>query len=180
MRLTVYCGQAHFACGIGLRLKKKYGSPMLPAIHDHQSQLSTQNLRLVTVCSGRGRPASLFDCNLQPQIPRISEIGDFKVKYDMKQAGLRIQRLRNQRGYTQEEFAKVLNIDRSNLSRIESGKRSCSVDLFVQLSDLFNVSLDYLILGYNKPDLAGYGNRKQLKEDLGQLIEQLETVRAIL
>lgn len=63
--------------------------------------------------------------------------------YDMKQSGARIQQLRTQNGYTQEEFSKILNIDRSNLSRIESGKRSCSLELLVQLSSLFDVTLDY-------------------------------------
>ena len=67
------------------------------------------------------------------------------MNYDMKQSGTRIQNFRIQYGYTQEELAKAVNIDRSFLSRIESGKKGCSVDLFIQLAELFRVSLDELI-----------------------------------
>ena len=69
------------------------------------------------------------------------------MNYDMKQSGERIQQLRIQHGYTQEQFAKALNIDRSNLSRIESGRRGCSLDLLVQLSSIFGVTLDYIVFG---------------------------------
>ena len=69
------------------------------------------------------------------------------MNYDMKECGKRVQQLRIQKGYTQETLANRLSIDRSLLSYIESGKRGCSVDLLVQLSDVFGVSLDILVLG---------------------------------
>ena len=69
------------------------------------------------------------------------------MNYDMKQSGERIQQLRIQHGFKQEEFARALNIDRSNLSRIESGRRGCSLDLLVQLSNIFGVTLDYIVFG---------------------------------
>lgn len=69
------------------------------------------------------------------------------MNYDMKKCGERIHQLRLQAGYTQSELASKLNIDRSFLSHIESGKRGCSVDLLVQFSGVFSVSLDYLALG---------------------------------
>lgn len=69
------------------------------------------------------------------------------MDYDMRKSGERIHQLRLQAGYTQSELASKLNIDRSFLSHIESGKRGCSVDLLVQFSKLFGVSLDYLALG---------------------------------
>ena len=69
------------------------------------------------------------------------------MNYDMIRSGKRIQQLRMEKGYTQDELAAALNINRSFVSRIESGKKGCSVDLFIQLSELFQVSLDFLILG---------------------------------
>ena len=69
------------------------------------------------------------------------------MNYDIMQCGERIRQLRIQNGYTQESLAEKLNIDQSFLSRIESGRKGCSVDLFVQLSECFQVSLDVLILG---------------------------------
>lgn len=74
--------------------------------------------------------------------------------YDIKRSGERIRRLRIQYGYTQEQLAGKLNIDRSLISHVEAGKRGCSVDLLVRFSDLFNVSLDLLILGKEKSGLS--------------------------
>ena len=84
--------------------------------------------------------------------------------YDIKQSGKRIHQLRIQAGFTQSELALKPNINRSFLSHIESGEKGCSVDLLVQLSKLFNVSLDYLILG--KHSLSP-------KEELEELIAHL-------
>ncbi len=102
------------------------------------------------------------------------------MNYDMKKSGTRIQQLRIQHGYTQEEFAKALNIDRSNLSRIESGRRGCSLDLLVQLSGIFGVTLDYLVFGQDKPDWVTVDSRERLKVSLDQLINQLETFKSSL
>ena len=66
------------------------------------------------------------------------------MNYDMKRSGAYIQNLRAQRGYTQNELAKAMNINQSSLSRIELGAKGCSVDLFIQLSEFFHVSLDEL------------------------------------
>ena len=66
--------------------------------------------------------------------------------YDIKQSGLRIRQLRLKSGFTQEKIAEALGVDRSFYSRIESGKKGCSVDLLIQFSELYHVSLDYLIL----------------------------------
>ena len=102
------------------------------------------------------------------------------MNYDMKKSGERIQQLRIQHGYTQEQFAKALNIDRSNLSRIESGRRGCSLDLLVQLSSVFGVTLDYIVFGQDKPDWITVDSRKRVKAGLEQLINQLEIFKSSL
>ena len=66
-------------------------------------------------------------------------------------------------GYTQEEVAEQLNMDRSYYSRLESGKRGCSVDMLVHLSTLFNVSLDYLVFGEDRRNITAATDRLQLK-----------------
>ena len=55
------------------------------------------------------------------------------MNYDIKSSGERIRQLRIKNGLTQEKTASVLNIDQSYYGRIETGKRGCPVDLFVQL-----------------------------------------------
>ncbi len=94
--------------------------------------------------------------------------------YDIKQSGERIRQLRIQSGYTQNELAEKLNIDQSYLSRIESGRKGCSVDLFVQFSELFHVSLDVLILGLETADAE---RRVQLKANITRLINQLSQLQ---
>ena len=98
------------------------------------------------------------------------------MNYDMKQSGDRIRQLRKENGYTQERLAQTLNIDRSLLSHIEAGKRGCSIDLLVRLSDVFNVSLDLLILGKDKAPLDT-SSRILLRSDITELIGRLESFR---
>ena len=96
------------------------------------------------------------------------------MAYDIKRSGERIRQLRIQNGYTQEKLAEALNIDQSYYGRIETGKRGCPVDLFIQLSDLFGISLDYLIRGRSVSDLPRDADVVQLKSDIENLVEQLE------
>ena len=102
------------------------------------------------------------------------------MNYDMKKSGERIRQLRIQNGLTQEAVAGTLNIDRSFYSRIEAGKNGCAVDLFIQLSDLFKVSLDYLILGKYSRTLINNTERMQLKDDIEKLMAQIEQIRTAL
>ncbi len=91
------------------------------------------------------------------------------MTYDIKKSGERIRQLRIENGYTQETLAKKLGVDRSLLSHIEAGKRGCSVDLLVQMSDLFGVILDLLILcrGQESNDKA------TLEKEIVQLMKHL-------
>ena len=95
--------------------------------------------------------------------------------YNMEKSGERIRQLRIKSGYTQEKIAGILNIDQSYYGRIETGKRGCPVDLFVQLSGLFGVSLDFLILGSS--DMTSV---IQMKSDIDRLVERLEQFKASL
>ena len=94
------------------------------------------------------------------------------MNYNVVQSGKRIQQLRTEKEYTQDQLAVALNINRSFVSRIESGKKGCSVDILIQLSEIFRVSLDFLILG--KLDLAQEAGRKeQLRSEITSLIDHL-------
>lgn len=89
--------------------------------------------------------------------------------YSMEDCGRRIAKLRVQHGYTQERLADALNMDRSLLSRAEAGKRGLSIEIFVQLSALFDVSLDYLLTGKTKTV-----DEIRLKKNVATLIANLE------
>ena len=85
------------------------------------------------------------------------------MNYDMKRSGAYIQ-----------------NISQSFLSRIEAGQKGCSVDMFIQLSEFFHVSLDALILGM-EPDMALETERRaHMKADITEVIDRLEQLKAQL
>ena len=102
------------------------------------------------------------------------------MDYNMAKTGERIRQLRIKSGLTQEKVANLLNVDQSFYGSIETGKKGCSVDLFIQLSAFFGVSLDYLILGKVRGDLPNEADLKQLKTDLDDLIDQLERLKQSL
>ena len=102
------------------------------------------------------------------------------MNYDMKQSGNRIRQLRMKHGLTQEKVAALINIDRSFYGRIEAGQKGCSVDLFVQLSEIFHVSLDYLILGRHLTAMPESSDMVQLKEDINNLVAHLEQFKSTL
>ena len=58
-----------------------------------------------------------------------------------------LQIIRKERHMTQSAVADALHITREALSYYENGKRSPDTDMLVRLSQYFNVSIDYLILG---------------------------------
>ena len=99
------------------------------------------------------------------------------MSYDMKQSGERIRRLRTRTGYTQEKMAEKLDIDRSFYSRIEAGKSGCSIDLLVELSIQFDVSLDYLIIGRHNANPLREQEKQLLKGEIEMLMSLLEQMK---
>lgn len=67
--------------------------------------------------------------------------------YDIKASGQRIQQLRKAAGLTLERLSERLNITDRQLRRIEKGESGSSVDLLIEIACVFEVSLDFLILG---------------------------------
>lgn len=57
----------------------------------------------------------------------------------------RLKEMRIKRGYTQDEFAKILNISTSSISLYENGDREPSLSMLKTISETLNVSSDYLL-----------------------------------
>ncbi|MEE1186751.1 MAG: helix-turn-helix transcriptional regulator [Acutalibacteraceae bacterium] len=55
--------------------------------------------------------------------------------------------IRKQRKLNQQQVAMDLHISRESLSYYENGKREPSLSLLVDMSNYFNVSINYLITG---------------------------------
>ncbi|MBQ8559035.1 MAG: helix-turn-helix transcriptional regulator [Tyzzerella sp.] len=66
--------------------------------------------------------------------------------------GLRIATLRKEHNMTQEQLAERLDISIKHCSSVERGLSSLSLEKLIDVSDLFDVSLDYLIKGPSASD----------------------------
>lgn len=58
-----------------------------------------------------------------------------------------LKMLRKERGITQEELARNLNVVRQSVSQWENNTSSPNVNLLILLSNYFNVSIDQLVKG---------------------------------
>ena len=66
--------------------------------------------------------------------------------------GRRISELRKKNGLTQEQLAEELGTTRQAVSKWESEKSSPDIDSVIRMGTLFDVSMDYLLLGEDKLD----------------------------
>lgn len=62
----------------------------------------------------------------------------------------RFQKLRRKAGYSQEQTAELLGISRQAVSKWESGQGKPDLDNLVRLTEIYNTSADYILLGTEK------------------------------
>ena len=72
----------------------------------------------------------------------------------MNDLALRIVNLRESKDWSQAELARRLNLNKSTMNRIERGERKVSAEELEQLSDLFQVTTDFLLGRNNTPEWA--------------------------
>ena len=86
--------------------------------------------------------------------------------------GTRLKALRKKAGYTQQEVAELANVTKSVVSFYENKDRAPSPDVLKRLSNIFNVSTDYL-LGIEKetPDIIDVSGLSR---------EEIEAVKVIV
>lgn len=65
---------------------------------------------------------------------KIISITNSQIKSYRIKLGDEIKFIREQRGYSQEQLAKTLNVNRSTISKIENGKFSITIDYLIRLS----------------------------------------------
>lgn len=89
----------------------------------------------------------------------------------MNLTGKRLRELREAKGLSQNEVAKLLGISRTAYVKYETGE-SRPVRKIKELSQLFNVSTDY-ILANNEPATP---HAEKMPKDLNKFLEQTEIV----
>lgn len=77
----------------------------------------------------------------------------------------RIIMLRKQAYMSQIQLAEILNISASTISMYEQGRRTPGLDVLVKMSQIFHVSLDYLITGNDFVDATAKFNIRQAAEN---------------
>ena len=87
--------------------------------------------------------------------------------------GSRIKRLRQERGWSQAQFAKKLEVHPKQVSGYERGAHIPSTDVMIRMAEVLGVSLDFLVFD-NRSDT------RQVNISDIELIELLEKNRPAL
>jgi len=79
----------------------------------------------------------------------------------------RITELRKQKGWSQSELAKQINVSREIVGRYERGDAVPSIDIAKRMADAFEVSLDYLV----------GATEKQINKEMLNRIEEVDKMK---
>ena len=63
----------------------------------------------------------------------------------MAQFNERIKTIRIEKGFTQKEFAMLINVPERAYQYYESGARKPNLDKIIEIADKLNLSIDYLV-----------------------------------
>ena len=89
--------------------------------------------------------------------------------------GIRLKTLRLNRKWTQQQMADLFNqryhynLNKSAISQYENNKKVPDIQVLIELSDFYNVSLDYLLKGLSTNDII-------LKEQEEEYIATIDTI----
>lgn len=78
----------------------------------------------------------------------------------------KLQLIRKGKGFTQEDFAEKLNVSRQAVAKWESGQAYPDITNLIQISNLLNISIDYLV----KDQECSMQPVPETPKDLGELI----------
>jgi len=59
----------------------------------------------------------------------------------------KLKKEREKRGWSQDDLAKKIYVSRQSVSKWETGKNYPSIEVIINLSDLFNITIDELLRG---------------------------------
>ena len=93
-----------------------------------------------------------------------------KAAKEKEGMGARVERLRKERGWTQDELAPKVFMKRESLKNKELGLRPFALDEACELSKIFHVTLDYLVNGVNTKNVS-------VHEDMGLSDEAIGTIQ---
>lgn len=86
----------------------------------------------------------------------------------------RLRQLRNEFGFNQQDIADRLGMKRASYAKYELGNTSPPQDKLIELADIFDVSIDYLVGRTNvrKLDLPVNVSALQMAQEIDQLNDE--------
>ena len=84
--------------------------------------------------------------------------------------GKKVQMLRKTHGLSQETLANILNINRNNLSRIETGKSEPNLSVIRDIAKYFNIDVASLI-GISNDEVSSKDKIKIISENCNYLFD---------
>jgi transcriptional regulator with XRE-family HTH domain len=86
--------------------------------------------------------------------------------------GQRLRKLRDEKGDTQKELGKVLNVSESTIGMYERGEREPNFETLIKIANYFMVPVDYLMGLTNEYKKINYSELdEEEREIMGQLRE---------
>jgi len=111
----------------------------------------------------------------------VNTVTDIKNPLNHNEIGLRIRQERDKLGLSREKFAELVGLSAFFIGQIERGDRKMSIDTLVAISDILNVSVDYLLFGLthymeNIVVMETYDNiyKESTDEEIRELLEILK------
>ena len=92
----------------------------------------------------------------------------------------KLQQLRKEKGWTQEELAEMLYVSRTAISKWESGRGYPSIDSLKAISKLFKVSIDDLLSGEELISIAETEQKEKTQNMRDLVFGVLDCMAAIL
>ncbi len=95
------------------------------------------------------------------------------TRFNMKEFGTRLRKLRQACGKTQEELCEEIGVSDTHYRKIEAGTRTGSLELIVEMAEYFDVSLDYLLLGETESNSKAKRDILAVMENLARIAREL-------
>lgn len=89
----------------------------------------------------------------------------------------RLQELRKQAGYSQEQVAEIMGLSRQAISKWESGQGKPEIDNIVKLTEIYDVSADYILFGTEKVSVP-VPEKKELSHEYKKAIGIIAIIAA--
>lgn len=104
--------------------------------------------------------------------------------YDIEKSGLRIRELRTAKNLTRQDLAEKIGISENALQKIERGINGAKIDNLIIMTEVFGVSLDYLVCGCEERDgfegiLTGLSEPEKLlvRKTVLAMVKNIELLR---